>query len=430
MNETTNPRIDGRTKGLPCEAGGIHLADIGERRWNLLRGDLPLPIAILRETALANNSRWMRQFLAQSGARLAPHGKTTMSPQLFARQLQEGAWGLTLSTVQQVRVARQAGVPRILLANQIVGRHELAYLFEELRADPGFELYVLADSAQGIERLREGALTAAIGRPLPLLLEVGYAGGRAGCRDLEDVVTLGRLIKAAEPLLALHGVEGYEGLHQSLSSAEGVPKVAEFLRFLVAAAQRLDGQKLFAGHEVILSAGGSAYYDLASEMLQTAPLNKPACIVIRSGCYLTHDTGLYARLFEELRERSPVARCTSGGFQTALEVWAYVQSVPEPGRAIINAGRRDVGHDAGLPVPLKYFRRSRDFEPVAAPADHKIVAINDQHAHMIFPSGDDLDVGDMVALGISHPCTTFDKWRLIYVVDDAYTAGSAIQTFF
>jgi D-serine dehydratase len=430
MSELLNPRIDGRTKGLPCGAAGIRLAEIGRQRWNVLHEDLPLPVAVLRETALANNSRWMREFLAQTGAKLAPHGKTTMSPQLFARQIQDGAWGLTLSTAQQVRVARQAGVQRILLANEIVGRHDLSYLLEELRADPDLEIYCLVDSADGLHRLREAAVSASIGRPLPLLLEVGYAGGRAGCRDLDTAVSVARLIKAAEPYLTLHGVEGYEGLHQGLPGVEGVPKSEHFLHFLVAAARRLDAQNLFGSSEVILSAGGSAYFDLVTDILQTAQLGRPVCVVVRSGCYLTHDAGLYARLFGEVRERSPGAKRISGGFLNALEVWAYIQSVPEARRAIINAGRRDLGHDAGMPVPLKYFRPSRDAQPLPAPAGHEIVAINDQHAHLVFPAEADVKVGDMVALGVSHPCTTFDKWRLVYVADDAYTVSSAIQTFF
>jgi D-serine dehydratase len=430
MSKHPSPGIDGRTKGLPCGAAGMTLAEMGQQHWNVLNGDLPLPVAVLRERALANNSRWMREFIVQTGASLAPHGKTTMSPQLFARQAADGAWGLTLSTAQQVRVAREAGVQRILLANEIVGRHELAYLFEEFRADPSFDLYCLVDSEEGITRLRDAALSASAGRPLPVLLEVGYAGGRAGCRDLDSALRLAHLIKTAEPHLILQGVEGYEGLHQSQPAADGVPKVEQFLHFLVAAARGIDAQNLFGGNEVILSAGGSAYYDLVSAIFATAQLTRPVRVVVRSGCYLTHDAGLYARLFRELRDRSSASRHIAGGFLNALEVWACVQSVPEPGRAIINAGRRDSGHDAGLPVPLKWFRPNRDDAPRPVPARYEIVQINDQHMHLVFPDGADVRVGDLVALGVSHPCTTFDKWRLLYVVDEAYTVTSAIQTFF
>jgi D-serine dehydratase len=152
--------------------------------------------------------------------------------------------------------------------------------------------------------------------------------------------------------------------------------------------------------------------------------------VLRSGCYLTHDAGVYERSFGEVRDRSATARGIVGGFRNALEVWAYVLSVPEPGRAILGAGRRDFGHDAGPPRPLKRFRPGRDSAPSAASAAWEIAAINDQHAHMAFAPGDEVAVGDMVGLGVSHPCTTFDKWRVLFVVDDDYRVVSAVHTCF
>jgi D-serine dehydratase len=125
-----------------------------------------------------------------------------------------------------------------------------------------------------------------------------------------------------------------------------------------------------------------------------------------------------------------VARAISGRFENALEVWAYVLSVPEAGRAILGAGRRDFGHDVAPPVPLKTFRPTQDREPNVVSGRYAIVGINDQHAHMNFPDSADVQVGDLIALGISHPCTTFDKWRLLYVVDDRYNVLSALQTYF
>ena len=181
---------------------------------------------------------------------------------------------------------------------------------------------------------------------------------------------------------------------------------------------------------MILSAGGSAYYDLVAERLGEVRLSKPAMLLLRCGCYLSHDVGLYARSFGQVLDRSSAARAVPGRFQNALEVWTYVLSVPEPGRAILGAGRRDFGADIGPPKALKLFRPGRDPAPVALAAAWEIAAVNDQHAHMTFPSEGDVAVGDMIALGPSHPCTTFDRWRLIYVVDDDYTVTSAIRTCF
>jgi D-serine dehydratase len=429
MNRS-DPLIDPRAKGLPRLADDIRLSDIGRQGWSLFRGDLPLPLAVRREEALINNGRWMRAFVAATGARLAPHGKTTMSPQLFTRQLADGAWGLTLATVQQMRVARQAGVGRILLANQLIGEAEIAEVLDTLRADPEFEVWVLVDSEEGVRRLAAAAEDRPAGRPLNLLIEIGHEGGRAGCRDLATALAVARAVRAARPHLALAGVEGFEGLHQHLPGSEGAPKVIAFLRTIVAAAEAIDAEGLFDAERVILSAGGSAYYDLVAQAFAAARLDRPTSIVLRSGCYLTHDAGLYERLHDDMRARSATARAISGRFENALEVWAHVLSVPEPRRAILGAGRRDFGHDAALPRPIKHLRPGRDVGPLAAPIDWDIVAVNDQHAHMTFPAGADLKIGDMIGLGVSHPCSTFDMWRLIFVVDDAYVVRSAIETFF
>jgi D-serine dehydratase len=228
----------------------------------------------------------------------------------------------------------------------------------------------------------------------------------------------------------LRGVEGFEGLHQHLPPEEGAERVAGFLRAQVGVAERLDAAGLLGGGAPILTAGGSAFYDLVMEAFSTARLSQAPQIVLRSGCYLTHDAGLYARSFRQVQARSAAARDIVGGFQNALEVWAYVLSIPEPGRAILGAGRRDFGHDAAPPTPLKTYRPGRDTCPKVAPGGWTVAAVNDQHAHMTLPPDGDLAVGDMVALGVSHPCTTFDKWRLILVVDDAYAVTAAVETFF
>ncbi len=425
---TEDPILDIRSKGVPRTAGGIRLSSVGGQGWNLLAGDLPLPACVLRQTALNSNRLWMREFVAHTGTKLAPHGKTTMSPEIFRMQMDDGAWGLTLATMQQVRVAYCAGIRRILLANEIVGQQELCELFDLLRSDPGLEAFCLVDSVAGVERLR-AVRGAAPSRPLNVLLEVGYAGGRAGCRTMEAAIEVARAV-ASVTHLRLCGVEGFEGLHQSLPPAESAPKVEAFLRFLASVAQAVDREGLFRGDEIILSAGGSAFYDLVSQVLGSSRLSRPASIVLRSGCYISHDAGVYERSFAEVRDRSAAAREITGRFENALEVWAQVISRPEPQRAILGAGRRDFGHDGGMPRPLKVHRSGAGTLPCDVPPGWEIAAVNDQHAHMSMPADHPLAVGDLVALGVSHPCTTFDKWRLIHLVDDSYQVTGAIQTYF
>src|SRR5690606_34724290 len=137
--------------------------------------------------------------------------KTTMAPQLFERQLADGAWGMTFATADQVRVARQFGVSRIILANQLVGRRNVACILDELAHDEQFEFYSLVDSVALVEQLASAARERNIGRPLNLLVEAGVAGARCGARDLETALEVARAVKAQSPYLSLQGVEGFEG---------------------------------------------------------------------------------------------------------------------------------------------------------------------------------------------------------------------------
>ncbi len=430
LAEIEGAPVDGLSKGFPPDAGPVPLGRIGERGWNLLRDDFPLPLALLRDSALINNSAWMRRFLAAGSAEIAPHGKTTMSPQLFKRQLDDGAWAITLATASQAAVARRFGFPRVLLANQLVSRNAIYWVLNELRRDPEFDFYCLVDSLEGATLLAQTARAEAAGRPLQLLLEGGIAGGRTGCRTIEEALAVARAVARASPHLALRGIEGFEGIIAEEDDAASETRVRAFLDFLVDIGRACDAEGLFAEGPVILSAGGSRYYDLVVERFGPARFNRPIKLVLRSGCYLTSDSMMYSRAFERLLTRSPEFAGLGSGFRPALEVWAYLQSRPEPKRALLGLGKRDASYDAGLPVPQLWFRPGGHQAPEAVPPGHAVVAINDQHAFLDLPANSPLRVGDMVGLGISHPCLTFDKWQVIPVVDDAYNIVSAIRTFF
>ena len=90
-------------------------------------------------------------------------------------------------------------------------------------------------------------------------------------------------------------------------------------------------------------------------------------------------------------------------------------------------GKRDVPHDVGLPVPLRVRGRAGLRE---ASGTMEVVDLNDQHAYVRLPADEDLAPGDLLGCGISHPCTAFDKWRLLPVVDDDYAVIDAVHTFF
>jgi D-serine dehydratase len=421
--------LDGRTKGLAAGAAGLALADVGRAGWNVLAEDLPLPLALLKDSALRHNSAWMRRFLAATGVALAPHGKTTMSPQLFARQLADGAWGITVATVQQLRVCREHGIGRVLLANQLVGRQAIGYVLDELARDPAFEFYALVDSLAGVEALAVAARARGAGRRLRLLVECGVDGGRTGCRTLGEALAVARGVAAAPDVLALAGVEGYEGSVPGAAPEEQARNIVRFVAFMTEVAAACADARLFDADPVLLSAGGSAFFDLAAALPRTLA-GRPAQVLLRSGCYLTHDTDVYRRAFERMRDRTPAVAALGEGLRDALEVWAYVQSTPEPGLAILTMGKRDVSHDLALPFPRWHWRPGSGGMPAAVPGEWKIAALNDQHAYLRTSGGPALRIGDMIGCAISHPCTTFDKWRFLPIVDDRYGVVDAVVTCF
>ena len=421
--------LDGQTKGLPAGIAPLAREDIAQRRWNLLAEDVPLPLAVLRESSLRHNSRWMRAFQDLTGVVLAPHGKTSMSPQLFRRQLADGAWGITVATVQQLRVCREHGIGRVLMANQLVGRQAIAYVLDELERDPAFEFYALVDSIAGVELLANAAARRRFDRTLNLLVECGIPGGRTGCRTVDDALAVARRAAAAAPGLRVVGIEGYEGSVAGATPAQREARIVRFVEFMGEVARRCVSEDLIDADTVLLSAGGSAYFDLVTALPRRLE-GRATRIVIRSGCYLTHDSDSYALAAKRMRERTPEIDALGDGLRDALEVWAYVQSLPESGLAILTMGKRDVSHDLHLPFPRSWFRPGRDTGPVALPEGCAFSALNDQHAYLKIPADAGLAVGDMIACAISHPCTTFDKWRFLPIVDDDYNIIDAVTTSF
>lgn len=423
-------QLDDILKGFPGHTEPMRISEVGEAKWNVLSEDFPLPLAVLKQSAMDRNSKWMQRFLASSNAVLAPHGKTTMCPQLFYRQLADGAWGITLGNIAQVQVARRFGIPRIILANQLVGRSAIKYVLNEMRNDPDFDFYCLVDSVEGVSILAEAAERSAPGRPLQILVEGGVTGRRAGARTLEDALCVARAVKEAAPHLALRGVEGFEGVILESTPEETAVKVTEFLNFLSDVAVSCQNEGLFADGVIILTAGGTAFYDLVTQAFSAVDLGRETLQVIRSGCYLTHDSIMYDKFIKDLIVRNADFSDWGAAPQPALEVWAYVQSRPETSRVILSLGKRDASYDAGLPIPVGWARPGKQSRPSALETGHVCIEINDQHLFMDVPENSPLRVGDMVGFGISHPCLTFDKWQFIPVVDDAYSVISAVRTYF
>lgn len=418
--------VDWTYKGLDAAAEGLTLDAIGARGVPLFADEVLFPTAVLKRSVLRRNSAWMRTFIEASGVKLAPHGKTTMAPELFRLQMEDGAWGMTAATVQQVRAYRRFGVRRIVLANQLVGAGAIRWVLDELARDPQFDFYCLVDSVQGVRLLAQAVAAHRLERPLQVLVEAGRLAGRGGVRTLDAGLEVAQAAARETGRLRLVGLETFEGASQT--SADALQAASEMLDLVASLAQACDAERMFE-ERVILTAGGSSFFDLVAQRFCEVKLSRPVDVVLRSGCYLSHDDGMYARLFAQLQRRSAVAAHIDYSLEPALQIWSQVLSRPEPGRVICGFGKRDAGTDAQLPIPVAW-TRAGERQPQPLPAGYSLAALHDQHAFLDVPADSPLGVGDFVGCGISHPCTTFDKWRLLLEVDDDYRIVAALRTYF
>lgn len=415
------PILDWRCKGLPPAAEGLDSVELGQLGLDLLEGDLMMPAAVIRDDALHHNIAEMQAFADRNGALLCPHGKTHMSPEILRLQREAGAWGFTAATAHHVRVYRRLGIGRILLANILAGRADMEFVLSELSADPDFDFYCLVDSPEAARLLAEAAHRAQCPRPIQLLIETGIEGGRAGVRTADAALRIGELIKESEPRLALRGVETFEAIHQARPDAR--IEAGELIDMALIAANDLVREGLFTSAPILISAGGSAFLDLCAVKLPGELGRLEVAKVLRPGCYVTHDSGLYQRLTSP--EGSP--RPGLPALRPALEVWGMVLSRPEPEMAIVGVGKRDISYDVEPPLPIW---RHRPGHAATMPAEGmKVLELWDQHLSLA-DSAALLAVGDLVGFGISHPCSTFDRWRALQTVDEKYRVNGAVTTLF
>ncbi|MGW4547843.1 amino acid deaminase [Streptomyces violaceorubidus] len=410
--------VDHRFKGLPPDAYGLTVAELAGQRRNLFTGGFTTPVLALSAERLEHNLKLMETYSARHGLAFAPHGKTSMAPQLFHRQIEHGAWGITLAVPHQVRVARAFGIGRVFLANELVDAAALRWISAELDADPDFRFVCYVDSVRGVELMDTALTDAGAVRPLDVVVELGAGEGartgvrtEAGCAAVADAVAGARTLRLA-------GVAGYEG---EVPDADP-ERVHAWLRRLVALAVDFDKAGRFdAVEEVVLSAGGSAWFDAVADVFAEVPgLSRPVLKLLRSGAYVSHDDGHY-------RELTPFNRVPEeGALEPAFRLWSQVVSRPSPEQAFTNAGKRDAAYDLHLPF-AQVVRRDGAERPATGV---EVTGLSDQHAWVRTTGEADLEVGDWLGTGLSHPCTSFDKWQLIPLAEADGTVVDYIRTFF
>jgi D-serine dehydratase len=433
--------VDGlRHKGIPLGVTMDSMA-VGAAGWVVSRGDTATPVATLSLEDLRHNASSMADFCQLHGVSLAPHAKTTLSPELLQIQLEHGAWAMTAALPRQVALLWEQGIDRVLVANEVTDPAAVQWLSAKLDAEPERELWLYADSTDAVDRLTAAVRERAGRRPLDVLVEVGHAGGRTGCRGAGAAELVARAV-VASPALRLAGVAAYEGTIGARREPGPTQTVDAFLGEVGELVESLAGQAMFEVAEPVLTAGGSVWFDRVVDVLGLAARAVNGRLVLRSGCYLIHDHGMYAA-------GTPAAANVSGApaFRAALSVWARVLSRPEPGLLLADAGRRDLSHDAGLPVAISAHRPadrhvgSADVGSADVGAEGVggvdlvtagaiVSGLSDQHTFVQVPDTLDVRVGDLVRLGISHPCTTLDRWPVLLLVDNDHAVVGAVHTQF
>jgi D-serine deaminase-like pyridoxal phosphate-dependent protein len=388
--------VDWRAKGFWQPDGTFDAAG----RPGLFDGGFTWPVMALRDDLARSNIATMAAFCARHGLDYAPHAKTSMAPKLIAAQLDAGAWGMTVATANQALVMRRIGVPRVFIANQVLDPTALRWMAGQ------DDLYFQVDSVAGVQA---AAGAAAAGGVLRVFAELGHPGGRTGARTLNDLEIVARSADAADGV-ELVGVTAYEGqLHDEAGVDAFLDLVADGAKTLAAAG--------LLPEVPLVSAGGSAWFDRVVAKLRPAELGR---VILRSGAAVTHDDGYY-------RDKTPFHRIPQEGpLAAALEIWAQVISTPEPGLAIVGMGKRDAPFDEGLPV---VFDRRR--AGVTAPISGlRVTKLMDQHTYVEVATDVEVVPGDLLRFGISHPCTAFDKWRDIPVVDEQRRVVDVLHTYF
>ena len=396
---------------MPIAAQGLSIADFLSTKPNLFTSDFQFPIMILRDSALENNIKRMASYCKSLGFELAPHVKTSMSPQISQRQLDAGAWALTVANFSQASMMYASGFNRLIIGNEVVEPTSIAEI-AKINGSGAGQIIFYIDSLAGL-KIAQDSITNVADAKLNVFMEIGAVGARTGIRDLELLkIILAEIAK--DERIYVRGVSGFEGVVPGGNrDSDGIEKLRIFLRHIVAAAKIT--APFIREDKIIISGGGSSFFDYVAE--EFAKYEGDAQFILRSGGYVSHDHIGYENMYPFMGAPD------SERFYPALELWARVLSVPEADLAMLNYGKRDAGNDLHNPLPiLKLGKKPEAFRG-------EIEKLNDQHAFMKISPGT-VAVGDIIGCGISHPCTNFDKWRLLPLVNDNYDVIDLVRTHF
>lgn len=307
--------------------------------------DYETPTLLLDVDAADRNITRMGEFFRGKKAALRPHVKVHKSPWLAQKQIAAGAIGVTCAKVSEAEVMAAGGVGDILIANEIVGEDKVTRLVRLARL---CNLAVAVDDLDNAKHISQLASTE--GSKVRVVVDLNLSGAvtgildRTGVRPGKEAVDLARAVSKL-PNLAFSGLMGYEGsldaFPDELSKVEGGKKA---LSLLVQTADEVRTAGLTVD---IVSCGGTMSYKTAAEFSGVTE--------VQAGGYVFMDLGY---------------RKSGVDFENSLTVLTRVVSRPWPDKAIVDAGHKATGAQAGLPK-------------VKGREDLEVVSLNAEHGHIL-----------------------------------------------
>lgn len=416
-------QLDQSTRGIPA---GVTVSDdaVSGHGWFPGDGGMALPVLTMDMGAFTANTDAFFDFADGHDALLAPHAKTPMIPELALSLVKRGAWGATVANPQQLNVILETGIRNVIVASPPGGAAGATQLARTTERFPGAEVHVFLDSVEGVTALN-AALTKTSGSNVHGLVEVGF--GRTGARTIERSKAVLDAILATGGAIRLSGVATYEAA--AVTGAEPAEVTLARLFDLVTETYEAILTKVTGDERIILTAGGSVYFDTVVQALNPlASRRANTSLILRSGAIFFSDDGLYQRAFSAMAQRG-LATQVAHAVRPVLSLWAEVLSRPEDGLAIAGFGMRDAPNDQGLPVVRRVFRDGTALDADVA-SGVRVDRLNDQHAFLTGPLVDRLQVGDILELGISHPCTALQRWRVIFGVGKSGKVDRVYRTRF
>ncbi len=331
-------------------------------------GEVDTPSLLLDRDAFEANIETMASYFRGKHTKLRPHFKSHKCTRIARAQMAAGATGITCAKLGEAEVLADAGIRKILIANEIVGPVKIARLIKlAQRADP----IVAVDCAENIRMLSEAAVKADV--TIGIFVEVDVGLRRCGVQPGEPALKLAQLV-ASMPGLKFRGLQGYEGHVVDLrDEAERIAKVSAAMQHVVTTRRLIEASGLPVE---LASGGGTGSYTITG--------NIDGMDEVQAGSYAAMDWW-----YNDIRPE----------FRQAMSILTTVISRPKPDIAVIDVGRKGVGAEMGPP-------RVKNL-PGAEIANFG----SEEHAMIRLPADANVKVGDHLEIIPSHGCTTSNLYR-------------------